>query len=82
MNPEAKCTAPQPQLRDSVEELAAMLDKANDIAEAIEDKLYGVNQCETCDKACPPNNVQYGINRSTSAIQKLISRLDSISSRL
>jgi hypothetical protein len=76
------CAAPRPQLRESAGALSDMLDRANDIAEAIEDKLYGLTQSESCDKACPPNTVQNGIDRSGNAIAKLVTRLDSINSRL
>ena len=82
---ETKCATaqtPQLQLRESVDVLADIHDKANSLAESIEDKLYGVNPSVPCDKNCPPNNVQNGISRSTNAIKKLHSRLDDINSRL
>ena len=82
-----KCSTgaePQPQLRDSVDILGGLLDEANGIALAIEDKLYGVDQTQTAcaETPCPPNTIQYGLDRSVSAVQKLLNRLDSINSRL
>jgi hypothetical protein len=79
---ETKCAAPQQQLRDITSDMVGMLEKANEISEVIEDKLFGVNQTESCDKACPPQNVQNAVDRSISQIRKLIGKLDNISSRL
>jgi len=83
-----KCAAapqpPQPQLRDSVGILGGLLDEANGIALAIEEKLYGVNQTQTAcaETPCQTNTIQYGLNRSVSAAQQLLNRLDGINSRL
>ena len=79
---EAKCAAPQPQLRDTTSDMVGMLEKANEIAEIIEDKLFGANTTEACDKANPPQNVQNAVDRSINQIRKLIGKLDSINSRL
>ncbi|MEN6316704.1 MAG: hypothetical protein ABFD25_20905 [Clostridiaceae bacterium] len=85
---QANCavTPPEIQLRDKADELAGLIEKANDFAESIEDKLFGgVSQSTNSgcsDKPCPPQNVRYGLDRSHIAIGNLLSRLDGINSRL
>ena len=79
---EAKCAAPKQLLRDVTSDMVGMLEKANEIAEAVEDKLFGANPTESCDKACPPQNVQNAVDRSINQIKKLIDNLDNICSRL
>jgi hypothetical protein len=80
--PETKCAAPKQQLRDITSDMVEMLEKANEIADGIEGKLFGANVSETCGKACPPQNVLNAIDRSINQIRKLISRLDNIHSQL
>ena len=78
----AKQVAPQQQLRDATSDMVGMLEKANEIAKAIEDKLFGVNTPEACDKANPPQTVQSAVDKSINQIHKLIGNLDNINSRL
>jgi hypothetical protein len=77
-----KQTAVQPQVRDSICDMMDALDKANCLVGTIEDKLFGANTTGECDKACPPQNIQEGLNRSKNAISILLNKLDSINSRL
>jgi hypothetical protein len=81
---EAKCctATPRQPMRDCISTVADALEKSNDILESIEGKLFGLNQGEDCEKSCPPQNVQNGIDRADDATRRLISRLDSINTRL
>lgn len=82
--PSGQCATPaqRPPMRECIDGITDMLDKSNDILEAIEDKLFGLNQNESCDKACPPQNIQDGIDRMGNVASRLLGRLDSINNRL
>lgn len=77
-----KISAPQPAMRDKISFIADALDKANELAGFVEDKLFGTCETEGCEKPCPPQNVQNGLDRSENAVKRLVNRLDSINSRL
>jgi hypothetical protein len=80
---ETKCAvAPVQQLRDIACDMVSMIEKANEIAETINDKLFGENVCETSEKACQPYNVLCAVDRSIAQIHKLLNKLDSVNSRL
>lgn len=82
MNDKCVAQAPHPPMRECISIVADELEKANDILESIEDKLFGLNSNEQCDNANPPQTVQNGIDRAGSATRQLLNRLDSINSRL
>lgn len=84
MRDEIACVtkAPNPPMRECVCALGDALDRANELAEIIANKLFGDAESEKCEKAVPPQNIQNGIDRSDSSLRRLISRLDEINSRL
>lgn len=74
--------APQPQMREQVCLIAEKADKANEMLDAIAERLCGDDLKESCEKACAPQNVQNGMNRIEGSLNKLIGKLDGILSRI
>lgn len=83
---ESKCSpqalAPKPQLREVSYMLSDLIDKANSIAAAIDDKLFGCVPVNECDKPCTPNALQGTLDGSIKGIQQLLGILDEINCRL
>jgi len=74
--------APHPPMRDCICTVVEGIDRANELAEAIANKLFGDGENDRCEKAVPPQNVQNGIDRSDVALRRRVSRLDEINTRL
>lgn len=84
MRDEIACVAkaPKPPMRECVCALGDALDRANELAETIANKLFGDGENDRCEKAVPPQNIQDDIDGLDSSLRRLISRLDEINTRL
>jgi hypothetical protein len=69
-------------MRDCICTVAEGIDRANELAEAIANKLFGDGENDRCEKAVPPQNIQNGIDRSDVALRRLVNTLEEINSRL
>ncbi len=75
--------APHPPMGECVCALGDALDRANELAEIIANKLFGDGENDRCEKSVPlSQNIQNGIDRLDSSLRRLISRLDEINTRL